>query len=83
MHQEVRRMVPGADRAILFIHGILDTPDHFLPFLQLVPPEVSIYNLLLDGHGGDVRHFSRSSMTKWETQVGAAVRELSRSFLFL
>ena len=79
MHQEVRRMVPGADRAILFIHGILGTPDHFLPFLQLVPPEVSIYNLLLDGHGGDVRDFSRSSMPKWETQVGAAVRELSRS----
>lgn len=77
MHQEVRRMIPGADRAILFIHGILGTPDHFLPLLALVPPEVSVYNLLLDGHGGGVRDFSRTSMAKWEAQVGAAVRELS------
>jgi esterase/lipase len=79
VHQEVKRIVPGSDRAILFIHGILGTPDHFLPFLELVPPKVSVYNLLLDGHGRGVRDSSRSSMTKWETQVGAAVRELSRS----
>ena len=31
--------------AILFIHGILGTTSHFEPFLSLVPPNWTIYNL--------------------------------------
>ena len=28
-HAEYKRMVPGADTAVLFVHGILGTPNHF------------------------------------------------------
>jgi pimeloyl-ACP methyl ester carboxylesterase len=58
---------------VIFIHGILGTPDHFLPFLSLIPEDISVVNLLLDGHGKGVREFSRTSMAKWEAQVDAAV----------
>ena len=78
-HREYRRIVDGADTAVLFIHGIVGTPNHFAPFLPLVPEHVSILNLLLDGHGGGVKDFSRTSMKRWEVQVAQVVDELSRT----
>lgn len=72
-HEPYIRLVPGADTAVLLIHGILGTPDHFADLLPLIPEGISVFNLLLDGHGKGVREFSRTSMKKWETQVEAAV----------
>ena len=54
-HQPCTRLLSGGETAVLFVHGILGTPDHFSPFLSLVPPEYSVINLLLEGHGGSVR----------------------------
>ncbi|MDO5775411.1 MAG: alpha/beta fold hydrolase [Eubacteriales bacterium] len=64
---------------ILFIHGILGTPEHFKPFLLLVPKGYSVCNLLLKGHGGSVRDLSRTSMSEWKQQVSEALDELSES----
>lgn len=76
-HTEYRRIVPGADTAVLFIHGIAGTPQHFDPFLPLVPEGYSVVSLLLPGHGGTVRDFSRASMAGWETHVQRTVQELA------
>ena len=78
MHEEYRRTVSGADKAVLFIHGILGTPDHFGDFIPLVPQDMSVHSILLDGHGKGVRDFSKTSMQKWEAQVSLAIRELER-----
>ncbi len=78
-HEAYRRILPGADTAVLFIHGIAGSPDHFKPFLPLVPDDFSVVNLLLEGHGGTPRDFSRASMRKWETQVRGTVEELAQS----
>lgn len=66
------RLVPGADNAVLFIHGIAGTPNHFVtqpPLVDLVPEHWSVYNVLLHGHGGSVENFSKSSMKQWKAQV--------------
>lgn len=66
------RIVPGAKTAVLFMHGIAGSPDHFrvlLPLEHLVPENYSIYNVLLDGHGKQVSDFAKSSMAKWKQQV--------------
>lgn len=78
-HKQYKRIIPGAQTAVLFLHGIAGSPNHFLPFLPLVPDTVSIYNLLLDGHGQNARAFAKTSMKKWEAQVQQAVDELSQS----
>ena len=78
-HKEYRRIVPDARAAILFVHGIVGTPNHFTELISKVPENVSVYNILLDGHGGSVRDFSHTSMEKWEEQVRNAVNELSNS----
>lgn len=79
MHKPYKRIAPNAQTAILFVHGILGTPNHFRDLLPLVPEDMSVYNLLLDGHGKGVRDFSRTSMKKWENQVALAVEELAQS----
>lgn len=76
-HAEYKRVIQGAESAVLMIHGILGTPRHFDVFVPLIPENVSVYNLLLDGHGRSVKDFSRSSMAKWELQVQQAVTELA------
>lgn len=75
-HREYKRIVEGADVAVLFIHGIVGTPDHFAAFVPLVPENVSVYNMLLDGHGKGTRDFAKTSMKKWESQVENAVSQL-------
>lgn len=67
-HEAYIREVPGSRQAVVMVHGILGTPDHFGGFLPLIPEDWSVYNILLDGHGKGVSDFSRSSMEKWKAQ---------------
>lgn len=76
-HKEYVRICDNSNIVILFIHGIVGTPNHFNEFVSLVPESFSVYNLLLDGHGKGVKDFSRSSMKKWEKQVASVAEELS------
>ena len=76
-HQPIKRLVPSAERAILFVHGIAGTPHYFSDFVERIPDSVSVYNMLLDGHGKGVQDFAHTSMRIWETQVRLAVEELS------
>jgi len=76
-HKEYVRISNNSNTAIMFIHGIVGTPNHFNGFVSLVPKSVSVYNLLLDGHGKGVKDFSKTSMEKWEAQVTSVIEELS------
>lgn len=76
-HKEYVRICDNSNIAILFIHGIVGTPNHFNEFISLIPESISVYNLLLDGHGKGVKDFSKTSMKKWEAQVASVVEELS------
>lgn len=78
MHEPYKRILENADIAILMIHGIVGTPDHFAPFMELIPQNYSVLNMLLDGHGKQAKDFAKTSMKKWEQQVNEAVEELSQ-----
>lgn len=77
--KEYKRIVEGADTAILFIHGIMGTTEHFRDLLPLVPEYFSVHNIVLDGHGKGVKDFSHTSMRKWETQTEEAFKALAQS----
>lgn len=77
IHKEYIRICDNSNIAILFIHGIVGTPNHFTEFVSLVPESFSVYNILLDGHGKGVKEFSKTSMRKWEAQVTSVVEEIS------
>lgn len=71
----VEQMCPGADTAILYVHGILGTPTQFRDFFPLAEG-CSQCSLQLDGHGGDAKAFSQTSMKQWKAQVDAKVADL-------
>lgn len=77
-HKEYIRICPGADIAVFMVHGICSTPRHFDFLLSSIPENVSVYNILLDGHGKDVKAFSKTSMKKWKKQVDERLEELCR-----
>ena len=78
MHSEYRRIVPGAQKAVLFVHGINATPRFFDEYAAALPADVSVHNLLLPGHGGSVRDFGRHSAAEWESHVRAALDDLRK-----
>lgn len=75
-HSEIKYLAQGGDTAVLFIHGIVGTPDHFIDFLPLVPKEYSVYNILLPGHGRTARDFGKSGMKLWQSYAESAAGEL-------
>lgn len=75
-HVEYKRMVDGARVAVLLVHGILSTPNHFRELIPLIPDNYSVWAMVTDGHCRKVRDFSRSSMKGWERSVENAVEEL-------
>lgn len=78
-HQEYRKIVPGAEMAVLMIHGIVGTPHHFDNLLPLIPENWSVVNLLLEGHGQGAAEFGAASMDRWKAQVS---RELDALLAF-
>ncbi len=76
MHEPMKRIVPGAENAVLFVHGIVSTPRFFDDFVALIPPDWSVHNLLLPGHGGTVQDFGRHSAKEWIAHVRASLDEL-------
>lgn len=65
--------------AILLLHGIMGTPRHFDFLLPYIPDSMTVRPVLLDGHGGSARNFSRTSMAKWRAQVEAEAEALCRT----
>lgn len=79
-HEPLIHILPEAKTAVLMIHGICGTPNHFrniLPLEELVPENWSVYNLVLDGHCKTVKDFASSSMKKWKSQVWQVFDQLA------
>lgn len=82
VHEPYERIVPGARVAVLMIHGICGSPNHFrqlLPMEQEIPQEWSVCNMVLDGHCGEVSDFAHSSMEKWKAQVYGIFTKLCKT----
>ncbi len=79
-HNAYIREVPGSKMAVLMIHGIAGSPAHFKDLLPAVPEDWSVYNILLDGHGGEVADFGATSMEKWKTQVADVLAGLMEKY---
>ena len=68
-HKPYFRYVPGSHYAVLMVHGIAGSPAQFRDLIPVIPEDWSVYNILLDGHGGTVKDFSRTSMDNWKVQL--------------
>lgn len=81
-HEETIRMIPGAKTAVLLMHGIAGTPDHFRTLLRLedlIPADWSVCNVRMPGHGGQPEDFSSSSLREWEAYCQHHFNRLCRT----
>lgn len=76
-YSEYIRINESASTAVLMVHGIISSPRHFDWMISVIPEEWSVCNILLDGHGGRVKDFSKTSMKQWKEQVGSWLERLS------
>lgn len=64
----------GRGTLVLFIHGIVEGPDQFLPWMDLALSQgMDAASLLLPGHGGTGREFAHSSGQEWLEHVRTEV----------
>lgn len=68
-HREYIRQIPGSRYALFMVHGIVGSPAQFQGLYPVIPEDWSVYNILLEGHGGTVMDFARSSMEIWRNQA--------------
>ena len=78
-HVEYKRIVAGADKAVLCIHGILGTPNHFRDLIPLIPENYSVFAMVTAGHCSTVSDFNHSSLQAWEDSVQKAIDELLKT----
>lgn len=69
----------GSDVAVLMVHGIVGSPAHFKNLIDVIPEDMTLHNILLDGHGKGVSDFGKSSMKKWKAQISAEVDALLKT----
>ena len=79
MHSELKRIVPGAENAVLFVHGIVSTPRFFDDYAAIVPADWSMHSLLLPGHGGTVQDFGRHPAKQSDAHDRGSLDELRSS----
>lgn len=75
-HSPYIRHAENSRFAVLMVHGIVGSPAHFRDLLPVIPQDWSVYNILLEGHGGTVEDFSSASMKKWKQQVADTLQLL-------
>ncbi len=79
-HEECRRIAPNPKGAVLMLHGICGSPEHFRKCIDLesrVPQGYSVHNVCYPGHGGSVTDFGKSSMKAWRNHARQAFDALA------
>lgn len=67
----------GNDTLVIFIHGFLGSPDSFRSLARRLHGQgMDCAALLLPGHGGTVRAFSRVKAPEWSSHVRAEIDRL-------
>lgn len=61
---------------LLLVHGIQGNPGQFDFLMNAMPEDIYIQNLLLPGHGEDVRAFRKSGSDQWLAATQEAAAEL-------
>lgn len=79
LHKEYCFIKNSSEIAILFVHGIVESPNQFHDFIEALKHQYSVVNVLLPGHGKTGKDFARSSMKQWLDYVEAKVRELEKN----
>ncbi|HAX74059.1 MAG TPA: alpha/beta hydrolase [Firmicutes bacterium] len=73
--------VPNSQMVMLFIHGILESPNQFKQMAHLANElNISTYALLLPGHGHSGETFAKASRYEWMAHVEDTLKTLRKTY---
>ena len=86
MHIPTYKKCDDADRAVIFIHGFMGSPNQFTDLEDAVYKEGCSYmSVLLPGHGDGIKEFVNNGITNWENhlqkEIDSVKKEHNRIFL--
>ena len=77
MHTPISQERNDADKAVVFIHGFMGSPDQFAELAAAVYNSgCSCYCLLLPGHGAGAREFIKRGIDDWERHLQAEISKV-------
>lgn len=80
-HQPFSYEVKDATTAVIFIHGILEGPFQFHELASKAIQEgVSVFGILLPGHGKSAEDFANSNREQWVDYVDNIIKQISQKY---
>ena len=70
----------NTNAAVLFVHGIQGSPKQFEWMIESLPSDVDAINVLLPGHGSDVRNFRKIHMSTWKEYICELTDRLNEKY---
>ena len=83
LNHEEYSYLNGNDSVIVFVHGILGTPNLFRFLADNLKRRFDCEALLLPGHGGTARDFSRTPGKQWVTYANARIEQIRSRYRHL
>ncbi len=69
MHKPYYALNKNSQTLVVFIHGILESPNQFNDLMTVLDDNISVVNILLPGHGGSGKDFAKSSMSQYKSHL--------------
>jgi len=78
VHDPFERVHPNADTVVVFVHGFIGSPNQFEDLADFAYQNgCSVLSLLLPGHGGTAKEFTKFSLDDWESHLESELRRVS------
>lgn len=71
----------NSNTIVVFIHGIIESPNQFKTFNKIVKKRgYSYFNMLLPGHGKNPMYFAKNGYKKWKNYVNQKLDEFRKKY---
>jgi len=81
VHEPFEREHPNADTIVIFTHGFIGSPNQFEDLAAFAyQHKCSVLSLLLPGHGGTAKEFTRYRLNHWESHLEREIKRVSASY---
>ena len=81
MHIPTFKECKGSDTAVVFIHGFMGSPNQLADLAEAVYAIGCTYkNILLPGHGGDMREFACAGYDDWQRHVQKEIEKIRSDY---
>jgi carboxylesterase len=81
VHDPFERRHVDTDTIVIFSHGFIGSPSQFEDLADLAyQNKCSVLSLLLPGHGGTAKEFSKFGLRDWENHLESEIQRISSTY---